>query len=148
MIGNGYWSTGISVWYAYSGQGRHGWAAKVEYYDDGFCSDDADTGQVSTEGTLRTEGELGTRYAVQQGEAADALTVVIDVIKADAERLGIRWGVDRAVPPSLYYRGDGEDENYPPPDGWRETLAAQSERIGWRPLYVELAPEVTSGDPQ
>ena len=144
MIGNGYWSTGITVTWQYSGSGDYGWAASLEYLDDGFCNDDADVGRVSTEGTLHT------RYAVRQGETADALTVVIDTIKADAERLGIRWG---AVTPgaTVYYKGDGEDEDFPPPDGWREMVNAQAERLGWQSGYrmdamVYVASEDGTGD--
>lgn len=125
MIGNGYWSTGITVNYNYSGQGAYGWGAEVKYLDAGFCSDDADAGIVST------EGELRTRYYVRQGSEADALTVVIDVIKADAERLGITWQDTACV----YYKGDGEDGDNPAPDGWRELVDAQSRRLGWHTIY-------------
>lgn len=138
MIGNGYWSTGIIIDYRYAGGGDHGWAAKVEYLDDGFCDDDADVPRIST------EGELRTRYAIRQGKTADALTVVIDTIKADAERLGVRWQPDSRV----FYKNDGHTEDAPP-NGWREMVDAQSARIGWIGLYTEAgralrfaAPEV------
>ena len=131
MIGNGYWATGITVLWQYSGSGDYGWSARVEYLDGGFCNDDADKGQVSTEGILHT------RYAVRDGKTADALTVVIDTIKADAERLGVRWPAPGQSKPHVYYKGDGEDEDYPPPDGWRELVDAQAARLGWATgLYV------------
>ena len=125
MIGDGYWATGIVV--TYSGGGQHGWAAEVGYYDAGFCNDDPDTGQISTEGTLHT------RYHVRRHGpgTADPLKAVIDVIKADAERLGIRFNDDACV----FYKGDGEAKDYPPPEGWRELVDAQAVRLGWRGIY-------------
>jgi hypothetical protein len=137
MIGGGWWSTGITVTWQYSGMGQHGWAASLDYYDDGFCNDDAAEGRVSTEGTLRT------RYAVREGRSADRLAVVIDVLKADAERLGITWrdplaGKDGTA--SLYYEGDGEDADNPPPAGWEHLLQAQAARLGWRTYETEEAP--------
>lgn len=140
MIGDGYWSTGITVVWRYAGGGDYGWAASADYYDDGFCDDSADERRVSTEGTLRT------RYAVREGKTQDALTVVIDTMLADAKRLGIRWrdplaGEDGTA--SLYYHGDGEDPEDAPPDGWKQILAAQAERIGWR--SYESAAELLAG---
>ena len=126
MIGKDYWSTGITVNYGYSGSGAYGWGAEVKYYfDAGLSSDDTDAGRVST------EGELRTRYYVRQGSEADALTVAIDVIKADAERLGITWQ-DNA---SVYYKGDGEDVEYPAPEGWRDLVDAHTRRLGWHAIY-------------
>ena len=132
MIGSGYWTTGITVRYGYSGMNLYGWAASVGFYDDGFCSDDTDSGTISTEGTLRT------RYYVREGAGpgADALAAAIDVIKADAERLGIRFRQDGLMTPHVYYQGDGEDEDWPPPAGWRELVDAQSARLGWEGLYA------------
>jgi hypothetical protein len=131
VIGTGWWSTGITVAWQYSGMGRQGWAATLDYYDDGFCNDNPDKGEVSTEGTLRT------RYAVRPGDTSDALTVVIDVLKADAERLGIRWTAGGDGVPSLYYKTDGEDPECPPPLGWRELLRAHAIRLGWRTYDYE-----------
>ena len=125
MIGKDYWATGITVNYGYSGSGAYGWGAEVKYFDAGFCSDDTDAGRVST------EGELRTRYYVRQGETADALTVAIDTIKADAERLGITWQ-DNA---SVYYKGDGEDSEDPAPEGWRDLVDSHTRRLGWQAIY-------------
>lgn len=132
MIGNGHWATGITVAWTYAGGGDYGWAAEVDYLDAGFCDDIPGTSHISTEGTLRT------RYAVRNTKDGESsLASVIDVIKADAERLGLEWHE-----PRLYYRGDGEATDYPPPDDWRETLAAQSERLGWQhPYRTERAGE-------
>jgi len=121
MIGSSYGSTGITVVHTYAGGGEDGWAATLDYLDGGFCNDEPGKGIVSTEGTLRT------RYCVRDGSCADPLGTAIDVLRADAERMGILWRE-----PCLYYRGDGESPDWPPPDGWRDMLAAQAERIGWR----------------
>lgn len=120
MIGSSYWSPGITVVHTYSGGGKDGWAATLEYLDGGFCNDEPDRGIVSTEGTLCT------RYCVKDGSCPDPLGTAIDVLKADAERMGIAWRE-----PCLYYRGDGGNPDYPPPAGWLDLLQAQAGRIGW-----------------
>jgi hypothetical protein len=93
MIGDGYWATGITVCW-----NEHlGWVASVDFYDDGFCE------QGSTEGTLKT------RYWSNDASEA-SLARQVDLVKADAERLGITFGRHAdSVPCCLYYRGDGED---------------------------------------
>lgn len=103
----------------------------MNYLDDGFANDDPDAGRIST------EGHLHTRYVVRDGEQIDALTAAIDTVKADAERLGITFKAADVL--HVYYEGDGEDSKCPPPDGWRETVNAQSRRLGWEPLYTETA---------
>ena len=123
MIGTNYWATGITVRHH---EGK--WSATVEYLDAGFADDNADAQRVSTEGNLHT------RYFLRDGEHASALTVAIDVVKADAERLGIVWGTPG---PFVYMKGDGEDETFPPPDGWRELVDAQARRLGWEPFYTK-----------
>jgi hypothetical protein len=130
MIGNSYWATGITVRYGYSGMDRYGWAATVDFYDNGFCDDDTDAKTISTQGTLKT------RYFVREGTGADAdgLAAAVDAVKQDADRFGVRFG--GATLPTVYYEGDGEDEDWPPPDGWRGMVNAQAERLGWKPLYA------------
>lgn len=126
---NRYWATGIVVWWDTH---NSGWHATCDYYDDGWIGDnDTDRGQVSTQGTL------GTRYAARDGERMAGLSVAIATVKADAERLGIRFWGPTACPPALYYRGDGEDRDYPAPDGWCELLAAEAGRMGWDGPAVE-----------
>jgi hypothetical protein len=140
IASKGYWSTGISLrWREYAGTGfdgvkRSGWGGKVDYCDDGFCDDDPDTGRVSTEGTLVT------RYSVHDGDAVDGLTAVIDTLLADAKRLGIEFRIGDGQP-MLFFEGDGENEEWPPPAGWRETLREQAERIGWRTYGYEPVKE-------
>lgn len=133
MIGDGYWATGITVKYGYSGSSLYGWSAKVDFYDSGFCDDDTDSGAVSTEGTLHT------RYFVREGDGpdADGLAAAVDAVKRDAERLGIDFSRSEAVPPTVYYLLNGEDKDYPPPDGWRELVNTQARRLGWEPQYRE-----------
>lgn len=138
MIGDTYWSTGITVRYGYAAQGRQGWAARLTYLDAGFCNDDPANGVISTEGALHT------RYMVAEAEGADVLTAVIDALKADAERLGIDFHGSGSTP-CLYYEGDGEDPDYPPPYGWQRMLAEQSARLGWKPLYAAEPDDVACG---
>lgn len=133
-----HWATGISLrWTEHAGShgvdgqrvSYSGWAAKLEFYDDGFCDDDPDKREVSTQGTLVT------RYAVRDGEQVSGLSLAIDTLLADAERFGIELrGPGRT--PNLYYEGDGEDVNYPPPPGWHVLLAAESARLGWDCIYA------------
>lgn len=117
-----YWTTGITVAYQ---PHSDSWGASLDYCDDGFANDDPEKGLVSTEGTLTT------RYAVKASETRSGLAIAVDNLLADAKRLGIEFigGADTA--PFLYYRGDGEHDDFPPPDGWRENLAAEAERIGF-----------------
>lgn len=119
-----YWTTGITV--AHHAH-TDSWGASLYYCDDGFADDGPEQGLVSTQGTLTT------RYAVNASSTRSGLAIAVETLLADAKRLGIEFiacGNDTA--PFLYYRGDGEHEDYPPPDGWRETLAAEAARIGFR----------------
>ena len=131
----GYWSTGIILrWTSHSGSiagvSHSGWGGRVEFHDDGFAGDDnPDTGAVST------EGRLHSRYFIRDGDVVTGLRAVIDVLLSDAQRLGITFG-GAVGAPSLYYDGDSENEALPPPDGWREMLAAEAERIGWACPYA------------
>jgi len=142
MINKGsatYWSTGVILRWTERASTRErdgrmvsspGWAGRIDYVDDGFCDDNADTGRVSTEGTLHT------RYAVPDGDKVPGLTAVVDALLADAERMGIRFGVG-GQGPQLYYDGDAENQDYPPLPGWRGMLAEEARRIGWTSPYGE-----------
>lgn len=129
MIGNGYWSVGIKVRWRESRTGGDQWGAVAEYLDNGFCDDDADARRISTQGEMAT-CYVATRYLVEDGETVDGLTVAVDTIKAEVERMGIAWNN-----PTIYFEGDGENPEWPPPPGWRELLRAQAERLGWRSIY-------------
>ena len=111
MVGETYFSTGIVLRWTQTTLGSGEWTAKAKFQDAGFCNDEA------------TEGEIHTRYF-------QAIQTAIDTLKADAERLGIKWQ-SALGKPWLYMEGDGEDSEWPAPDGWRETLQAQAQRIGW-----------------
>ena len=86
MIGEQYWSTGIKVTYD-----RGKWGAECSFFDAGFCQDQ------STEGTFKTRYFLPT------------LAAAIDLVKQDAERLGIVFRQSIPGCPTLYVEGDGED---------------------------------------
>ena len=116
MVGDGYTSTGIVLTWASWQHGRN-WSASLTFEDDGAL------GEWQT-----TAGELHTRYFCPT--AGDA----IDLLKADAERLGIKW--INPVPvhggeAKLYYIGDGENPEWPPPPGGFEILLVEAKRIGW-----------------
>lgn len=130
MIGPNYWSTGILVTYIEGGTGGpvaapepRLWAAKAEFFDNGFCE------------IRSTEGEIHTRYSCPTIEEA------IDLVKADVERLGIEWR-----PGTIYMRGDGEDEEFPPPADWRRIVNQQAERLGWEPSYRLETPVADAGE--
>lgn len=121
-----YWSTGIVLTWQPERPGHaEAWSAHLDYLDEGFLDDEPAAGRISTEGTLRT------RYPVEDVDGVNVLAVVLDVLIADAERLGIVWRNSVDGWPMLYYRGDGEDDDYPPPAGYRELLREQAERVGW-----------------
>lgn len=125
MYGDGHWSTGITVGANERGDGSVRWGAAAEFYDGGFVdTEDADAGQIST------EGEIRTRYFVDTTDATDGLTTAIDTVKRDAERLGIKFEPPGGSP-TLYVRGDGEWSDVWLPDNWRERLAEQAKRLGW-----------------
>lgn len=88
-----YWSTGITLtWHPsvpldHDGHRAGGWSGELAYFDDGWVGDDnPDTGQIATEGTLRT------RYRVTDGNHRTAISALIDVLIEDAKRLGIQLG--------------------------------------------------------
>lgn len=125
MTADRYWSTGITV------HCRNGkWGAELDFYDSSR-DDNPDTGQIST------QGKLTTRYMVGGGQHVTGLRAAIDAVVAAAERLNIEYRGTTPDQPSVYYKGDGEWSDYPPPDGWQELLAAEASRIGWCNAYEE-----------
>lgn len=119
MVGDKYWSTGITVWH--TGVGADFWAAKAEFFDGGFCDG------------MASEGEIRARYV-------GPLAAVVDLVKADAERLGIQWGA-LGDGGTIYYRGDGEHADIPgAPADWRERVNAEARRIGWHETYALRTP--------
>ncbi|WP_054566040.1 hypothetical protein [Frankia sp. R43] len=127
MYGPSYWAAGITVGADERADGTVRWGASLEFQDDGFVdADDLDAGQVST------VGRLGTRYFLDSTEATDGLTAAIDTIKADADRLGIKFRSSPHGAPLIHVRGDGEYADEWLPENWRGRLAAQARRLGWR----------------
>lgn len=125
MVGDHYTSTGITLRWLPTTLGNGQWAAKASFRDAGFCDDPS------------TEGEIHTRY-FQRIETA------IDTLKADIERFGIQWSNWNGKP-WLCMDGDGESTEWPAPDGWRETLQEQAQRIGWQTYqYYDTDTEVAS----
>lgn len=108
MVGETYWSTGITL----RAMRDDRWWAKLDFYDSGFCQDES------------TEGTLHTRYCVD-------LELAIDVLIADAKKIGIEFSRVGDGLPFLSYEGDGESKDWPPPDNWREVLREQAARVGW-----------------
>lgn len=131
----GYWATCIQLrWSAHTettadGTQLSGWYAHLDFYDDGFCDDDPDTGKIST------QGRLATRYGVADGDTVTGLRAAIDALVADAARMGINFTAHSTSRPYLYYEGDGDSEEFPPPDGWRQMLADEAARLGWRSVH-------------
>lgn len=126
-----YWSTGITVvWseraHTINGVPHGGWSASLEFCDDGFV------GSKSEDGEISTQGELRTRYFIQDENGVSGLTAAVNGLIEDADRLDIDFKVWDEEAPMLYYKGDGEHPDFEPPSGWRETLQAEAERLGWR----------------
>lgn len=113
MVGTEYWYTGITV--KHSG-GK--WCASLDFYDSDFCDDDS------------TEGRLTTRYFI------DGLSRAIDILLADAARLGLVPSHTMPDCPTIYVPGDGEGaESAALPPDWRAQVRAECERRGWRCVY-------------
>jgi hypothetical protein len=106
MVGEKYWSVGIVLkWNEY-----HGWSATVDFMDDGFCD------------LQSTEGNIHTRYFGPIEQA-------VDMVLADARKLGIEFKTSVTGKPMLLYIGDGEWGDYPPPPNWKAILREQAQRI-------------------
>lgn len=104
----GHWSVGISVWCL----GENRWGANLQFQDGGFSADPHET-----KGTL-------------EARATGPLDQVVDALLAAAARIGIVW-----YNPTVYADRDGDDPDYPLPDGWQKIVNDQSRRIGWQPYY-------------
>jgi len=84
MIGNEYTFTGITLKNGYAGSGNPGWAGFVDFFDAGFCSDNAATATISTEGTLRT------RYFVRDAGDNIGIQVALEAVLAQIEKFDIK----------------------------------------------------------
>ncbi|MFD7521410.1 hypothetical protein [Paenibacillus chitinolyticus] len=96
-----------------------GWRAKLCWADGAFLEDHT------------IEGEIINRYFVQ--EIGKAIDYVLEV----ATQFNLPIWKEFA----LWYSEDGADNDYPPPDGWTELLAAEAHKRGWRSYLSD--PEVT-----
>ena len=114
-----YWANGITVTYLQPYGERPGaWKADLDFFSgSGFQ-------RVSTEGEIRTN-------FVQDAASHFSLPQCIDALLGCARDLGIRVFDPAGRHVSLYYAGDGESEQFPPPDGWRDLLREQAQRLGW-----------------
>jgi hypothetical protein len=108
VIGDRYWSTGITILDVGQGFCR----AHLDFYDHGFGQSEA------------SQGTLSTRYASRH------LAARLDLLIEDAARLGIEFRH-----PSIFWPGDGEDRLNPLPEYWRNEIRKQCERLGWRCAY-------------
>lgn len=112
MYGDKLFTIGITLKYGYGGGStQYGWWAKVDFEDFGHCDCDS------------IHGSLSTKYI-------DNIQSAIDTIKADTEKLGIKFHG-----PMLFYVNDGNSKDYPPPEGWKELLKKEAERIGFKCPY-------------
>lgn len=138
MNGPSYFSTGIALRYHDEGDvllrttgvidrvgpGGAGWTATVAFSDDRHPLDRS-----------RVVGALSTHHPMPAGEA-------IDLVKADAESLGITWD----NPPELSVYGLDYISWPPPlPEGWRELVKAQCHRLGWQ-AGPRLEEEIAEGN--
>lgn len=111
------YSTHVTVWFGCGGTrlGRDwdGWWAKLQWTDGNY-----------SDGNGPVEGEIHTSYA------QPTLQQAINRIVGYADRLGVCLYRD-ADNWCLCYSQDGDDRDYPPPEGWLDMLAAEAARRGW-----------------
>jgi hypothetical protein len=108
------WSTGVVLKYGYAGGGRHGWVAEINWCDSKFCEEKA------------VQGTITTTYFEETIEKA------IDTVMEVFEKFKLRKVGDELVGFNLYYIGDGEDEEYPPPKGYIKLLREEAHKRGWK----------------
>lgn len=116
-----WWSTGITVHYRDMG-GDGAWGSSLTFFDDGTSDDLVTPYNISTGGTLYT------RYYRDDNYARIGLESAVGVLLEDADLHRIKFQDDAF----LYYKGDGEDPDFPPPPEWRALLTAEATRIGWK----------------
>ncbi len=110
----------ITCLYGYAGHDEMGWNAKINWQDSKF----AESGAV--------EGVIRTRYF------EPTLTQAINAILEVAEQ----WELKTlpTLPPALYYEGDSENKDFPPPENWKAVLKKEAELRGWE-TYPEEGKE-------
>lgn len=116
MIGETYWSTGITLRYEDSDTGDRQWMATLDFRNDRLL-DDAEIGQIATGGQLQTLGAL------------PSATAAAAAVKLDAERLGISLG-DK---PMIYLHQENwraPNQEFGSPDV-EATLSEVCSALGW-----------------
>lgn len=108
------WATGVTLKYGYSGGGLYGWTAEICWFDNKFCEDKA------------VQGRIVTRYFEESIELA------IDTVMEVFEQFNIKKTDNEFIGFNLYYEGDGEDKEWPPPEGYRKLLRDEAEKRGWK----------------
>lgn len=98
----------------------HGWVATVEF----------STWEHASPACI--EGSIGTRYFERE------LSTVIDRAMEAAHAIGVSFQSRPELQPTIYVEGDGEDSEVPLPSNWRELVARQCERLGWKTCYDEF----------
>ncbi|MFF2532304.1 hypothetical protein ACFVS2_25680 [Brevibacillus sp. NPDC058079] len=108
-------TAGITVFYGYAGTNkgveRYGWAATLDWQ-----------GKETFDSTM-LQGTIETRYFT------DTLEEAIDSIF----KLTQKWSI-KPFPMMnmfLFYKGDGNDSDFPPPKNYREMLRIEAEKRGW-----------------
>lgn len=125
MTGSGWQSEGITIEYDFrQAEGPEsadgfipsvwGWRASV-----GYCDYDRPGG---TWGNLNTRG-----LVLDDGEIGSSLGAVLDMLKADAERIGVTW-----ADPHVCYEGGPERAAFFLRDDWQEIVGREAKRLGWR----------------
>lgn len=99
--------TTISLKYGYGGGGNYGWSASLKWIDSKF----AEKGCV--------EGDIRTRYFEKTID--DAICAVLDV----ARTFGL---ASSCIGIGLFYADDGDNDQCPPPDGWKEMIIEAAKR--------------------
>lgn len=106
-------STGIQLSFSPSA----GWAATVDF----------STWDHAEHGTI--EGSIGTRH--YQPTAA----LAVDLALQSATAIGVTFPKEGGVEPTLYVDEDQADAGELPSD-WRNDVAAQCARLGWKNIYA------------
>lgn len=113
MVGNTYYSTGISINHVYGG----GWVVSLEFFDLGHAE------------PRSTSGRLQYAYQVKIGE----IRLAIKTLLADARKLGIEFEIAPGLKPKFYIGF----LDYPKPEDWQEIFQPLADAEGFE--LVELS---------
>lgn len=110
MIGDTYYSTGISACHVYAGD----WRFSLEFFDLGHAE------------SRSTSGRLQYTYQVRIGE----MRLAVETLLMDAKKLGIKFEVAPGLKPRLYI-GSASASDCPKPDDWREIFQPLANAINF-----------------